>query len=150
MLIKLNYLIKKYNLNIQGILHIGAHYCEELKDYLQSKIPTNKILWIEGNPIIVKRAQKRNKGIFIKSYLVSDIDDEKVFLNIANHSMSSSILNLGTHKTHHPEVKYIGKKLLKTNRIDTIYKLENIESNFANFLNIDIQGYELKALKRIG
>ena len=33
MLIPLNYLIKKFNLKINGVLHIGAHECEELNDY---------------------------------------------------------------------------------------------------------------------
>mgnify|MGYP007053436024 CR=1 FL=1 len=35
MLINLHDLIKKYNLIFKGILHVGAHECEELIDYLQ-------------------------------------------------------------------------------------------------------------------
>ena len=33
MLIKINELIQHLNININGILHIGAHECEELNDY---------------------------------------------------------------------------------------------------------------------
>ena len=34
MLIPLRELFKRYNINFKGILHVGAHECEELKDYL--------------------------------------------------------------------------------------------------------------------
>ena len=33
MLIPLHDLVKKYNIQFKGILHVGAHECEELKDY---------------------------------------------------------------------------------------------------------------------
>jgi hypothetical protein len=33
MLISLNELIKKYNIKLTGILHVGAHECEELPIY---------------------------------------------------------------------------------------------------------------------
>ena len=45
---------------------------------------------------------------------------------------------------------YINKIKLKTLRLDTIYADNDISNNFANFLNIDIQGAELLALKGMG
>ena len=33
MLIPLHDLVKKYNIHFKGVLHVGAHECEELKDY---------------------------------------------------------------------------------------------------------------------
>ena len=47
MLIPLKELVSRYNIKIKGILHVGAHECEELKDYL-NYLPINKILWIEA------------------------------------------------------------------------------------------------------
>jgi len=35
MLISLNFLIEKYKLNLKGILHVGAHNCQELKKYIE-------------------------------------------------------------------------------------------------------------------
>ena len=49
MLIPLFELKKKYRLNLSGILHIGAHECEELHSYMYCGVPPEKIIWIEGN-----------------------------------------------------------------------------------------------------
>ena len=48
MLINLEELISKYNLNIKGIIHCGAHHAEEFKLYKKNKI--NNVVWIEANP----------------------------------------------------------------------------------------------------
>ena len=49
MLIPLHQIIQKYNVQIRGILHVGAHECEEISDY-ERYISRNKILWIEAMP----------------------------------------------------------------------------------------------------
>jgi FkbM family methyltransferase len=140
MLIPLNHLAIKYNLKIKGVLHIGAHLCEEKDDYLKY---TNNIIWIEGNPDIA------NKFNDVYNYLISDKDDETVNFNISNNGQSSSILEFGLHKTLHPHIWYVDKKELKTTRLDTFYKKENIKEDYANFINLDIQGIELQALKSL-
>ena len=38
MLITLDGLVKKYNMKIVGVLHVGAHYGEEVKDYIDHGI----------------------------------------------------------------------------------------------------------------
>ena len=48
----------------------------------------------------------------------------------------------------HPEVKFIDKIKLSTTRIDTLCKNYNITN--INFIHIDIQGAELKALQSCG
>ena len=45
MLISLHELVQKYNINFKGILHVGAHECEELNDY-EKYISRNNILFI--------------------------------------------------------------------------------------------------------
>ena len=68
-------------------------------------------------------------------------------LNIANNGQSSSLLELGTHLNNYPEVKYNSTIEIETKKVD-----EWIDENFNNkylynFINIDIQGFELEALK---
>lgn len=142
MLISLHDLVKKYNINFKGILHVGAHECEEINDYCMYIAP-NMILWIEALEDKVQLCKSRYPNTFIENAVVSD-KVEIVKFNRSNNGQSSSILNLGLHKHFHPHVWYTNSYEVETKMLkDIIYKY-NIEYNF---LNLDIQGAELKALK---
>jgi len=128
MLIKFSDLYDKYNLKISGLLHVGAHLCEEIIEY-EKYLPRHKILWIEGNSEKVKISKSKYAGLLIEEAVVSDKIEEVTF-NISNNGESSSILEL--HKT-------------TTNLLRNI--LSDYEDIQFNFINLDIQGAELKALK---
>ena len=142
MLIPLHYIVNKYNIHFKGILHVGAHECEELKDYLHY-LPIEKILWIEAIPQKVAISKKKYPNILIENAVVSDTV-EKVKFNISNNFESSSILDFGLHSKHHPHIHYIGYFETETKLLKDIICNYNIHYNF---LNLDIQGVELKALK---
>lgn len=150
MLIPLGYLIKKYNIRgkVKGIIHIGAHECEEKKDYERFKI--KNVYWVEAMNDKVKMMKERYKNINIYQAVISDKDDEEITLNISNNGQSSSILELGTHKEKHPTIHYIDKQVSKSKTLKTLIEEEKIDMNNVNFLNLDIQGAELKALKSMG
>ena len=150
MLIPFPNLVQKYNLKINGILHIGAHLCEELSWYNNFGIGNDKIIWVEANPKLAKENMDRDNSIIIKNFICTDTDDGSSILNISNNDQSSSILEFGTHSKNHPQVVYVDTIEVTNRRIDTMYKIDNIPNNFANFLNIDIQGAELLALKSTG
>lgn len=150
MYMKIDFLINKFNLKINGILHIGACYCEELIDYINSNIPINKIIWIEANPEIVKENLNKYNNIIIDSFVCCDTDIGTSKLNITNNKQSSSILDFDLHKIFYPDIKYTHQIDVINKRIDTYYKEKLFTENFANFLNIDIQGTELLALKGMG
>jgi len=150
MLITLDKLVENFKLNITGVLHIGAHECEELLPYLIQKIPKEKIFWIEAMDDKVQQMQKKNKNINIFKAVASDVDGEEVTFNITNNGQSSSFLELGTHEKHHPHVHVVKKVKMITSRIDTVIKKEQIDMKDVNFLNLDIQGAELKALIGLG
>ena len=148
---KMQNLIK--NTSESGVVHIGAHLGEECEDYVRCGF--KKIIWIEANKTLLKELfDKTNKicspakvkqSFF--SAVVSDTDNEEVNFNITNNGQSSSILELGTHLQHHPHVQVSEVRKLKTIKFKTI--VENNKLNLENywFLNLDIQGAELKALK---
>jgi FkbM family methyltransferase len=142
MLIPLHVLVNKYKINFKGILHVGAHECEELKDYLKY-LPMNKILWVEAIPEKVNLCKERFPNILIENAVVSD-KVETVNFNVSNNGQSSSILDFGLHSTFHPHVHYIGYFETETKLLKDIICNYDIEYNFLNF---DIQGAELKALK---
>jgi len=60
---------------------------------------------------------------------------------------SSSILELYKHLEEHPEVIEIERRQLKTITLNTLYENNNIHYDRYDFINLDIQGAELKALK---
>ena len=134
MLIPLHSLVQKYNINFKGILHVGAHECEELNDY-ERYISRSNILWVEALPGKV--------NVLIENAIVSDVIETGRF-NVSNNGQSSSMLDFGLHSTYHPQVHYITCFEAETKLLKDILPKYNIDYNFLNF---DIQGAELKALK---
>jgi len=144
-------LVKKiahdFNINITGVLHIGAHDCEELGFYnnLLGITPEN-IIWIDA--IEIKVAQALANGIpNVYHHVITDKDDEIVDFHISNNGESSSILYFKTHSEQYPHIQYINTIQQKTITIDTFFKKNTINSEKYNFWNFDIQGAELMALK---
>ena len=142
----------KFNINVKGILHVGAHTCEELFDYLKLGININNIYWIEALPELVEKIKSQNNNIKIYQAVISDIDNEEVVFNITKNdhtgdSQSSSLLEFGSHATSHPQVKIVDKRNMNTSRLYTVIEKNNIEMKNINFINLDIQGVELRALK---
>ena len=78
---------------------------------------------------------------------INDVEDD-VIINISNNGQSSSILELGLHKIKHPEVHYINSFKSRSKRLENV--ISNYKSISFNFLNLDIQGVELRALKSLG
>jgi FkbM family methyltransferase len=145
MLISLHDLIVKYNINFKGILHVGAHECEEINDY-ERYISRDKILWVEAMPDKVEQCKKTFSNLLIENAVISD-KCETVTFNRSNNGQSSSMLNFGSHKIHHPYVWYVDSFSAETKMLKDIICNYNIPFNF---VNLDIQGVELKALKGMG
>ena len=142
MLINLHDLVRKYNIQFNGILHVGAHECEELKDY-ECYITRDKILWVEAMPHMVQICQKKYKNLLIENAIVSDVV-ENVQFKISNNGQSSSMLDFGLHSHYHPHVHYVMEFNGTTSLLKDMLPKYDIQYNFLNF---DIQGAELKALK---
>jgi FkbM family methyltransferase len=142
MLINLHELVKKYNINFKGILHVGAHECEEIV-YYDKYLLRDKVLWVEALPGKVELCKKRYPDINIENAIVSDVI-ENVTFKVSNNGQSSSILDFGLHLQHHPHVQYINTFNGTTTLLKDILSKYDISFNFLNF---DIQGVELKALK---
>jgi len=142
MLIPLQQLVNKYNIIFKGILHVGAHECEELNEY-EKYLSRNKILWIEAIPHKVNECKQRYPNLLIENAIVSDVV-ENVQFKISNNGQSSSMLDFGLHSQYHPHVHYVSEFDGTTTLLKDILPKYNIQYNFLNF---DIQGAELKALK---
>lgn len=133
---------------IRGVIHIGAHHAEELNSYITHGI--NDVIWIEANPDNVTIVnQKISHFPRMRSYCFAAVSKSHchVSLNIANNGQSSSILELGSHQIHHPSVKYIKAIECIGLSIDDFVASHCIDLSLFNMINLDIQGYELEALR---
>ena len=146
MLIPFNYLVF-YPKKVKGIIHIGAHELEELKTYLRRNI--EKVIWIEANQEKYKFIEKKLlpfEGMCLGKFAAGSKSD-KLKLNIANNGQSSSLLDLGTHQKSYPDISYSSTQEVDVIPLDKWIDDNLIERYQYNFVNIDIQGYELEALK---
>ena len=144
---EISFLLKKFNVNVNGILHVGAHKCEEYPMYLEF---TPDILWIEAYPDLVEENLSKHPELNILNAVVSDTDDQVVNFNITNNTKCSSLLDFDYHKEIHPEIIIEKQITLTTKTIQTLYKENNINKTKYNVLVMDIQGAELLALKGMG
>jgi len=131
----------------KGILHIGAHECEELGLYYSIGYRDNNILWIEALPELVDKMKSIYSGINIIQAVITDKDNQQVNFMITNNIQSSSIFNLKTHLQEHPHVFEKERIMLKTTTLNSLYDRFDLPYDTYDFINLDIQGAELKALQ---
>ncbi len=147
MLLPLEYIktiLSENEININGVLHVGAHECEELNFY--NELGIDNILWVDAMTTKVNEAKE--KGISnIYEAVISDTDNKDIIFNVSNNIQSSSILEFGTHSVEHPNVVYIDKLYKKSITIDTFFERNSLDPSDYTFWNFDIQGAELMALK---
>ena len=133
-------------LHITGVLHIGAHECEEIPFYAAIGISPENTIWIEAQASKVEEAIARGiPNVFCNA--VSDVDGKNVTLNITNNSQSSSILELGTHATHYPHIVNVRSVQMTSICLDTFMEVHGFDPVLHNFWNLDIQGAELLVLQ---
>ena len=143
MLISFKDLVKKYGMIITGVIHVGGHYGEELQDYIDEGIqdivlfePLN-----ENFDILKEKAENLNANIVGHQVALGPEKGTATMYVSDNEKQSSSILKPKVHLTHHPQVKFPETEEVEVGRMDD-YNTGNY-----NFLNMDVQGYELEVLK---
>jgi FkbM family methyltransferase len=148
MLISVRQLGRYWAVHPNGVLHVGAHEAEELTDYQAAG--WSPVVWVEALPDKAAQLQERFRGTVDQtaiSALAWDADGESLTLWRANNGQSSSALPMGTHLVEHPEVRVVEDLSIQSSRLDTL--LQGTAHRF-EFINLDIQGAELRALRGLG
>lgn len=143
MLISFSEIIKKYNMSVAGIIHIGAHYGEEIGDYIDNGIK-DIILFepLSDNFNILERNVKNlNANIVGHQVALGSTPGNATMYVSSNEKQSSSILKPKVHLTHHPNVSFPSTEIVEVKTLD------QFETSNFNFINMDVQGYELEVLK---
>ena len=132
----------------RGVIHVGAHQAGELDEYL--RLGFAKILYVEANPSLIPalrvKAAAHPGKVFLAHAAASDVDGV-VQLHVTSMDQSSSILPLGKHLEIYPSIREVAKVEVPSRRLDTLLAEEGLSSEDFNFLNLDIQGAELMALR---
>jgi FkbM family methyltransferase len=143
MLISFSNLKRKYNMNITGIIHVGGHYGEELQEYVQNGVQS----------IVVFEPLERNFNVLFKNVegLNADIQGYQVALGStegncemyvsSNGALSSSLLKPKKHLEQYRDITFNEKETVEVATLDS-FNLQGF-----NFINMDVQGFELEVLK---
>lgn len=144
MLLDLNKLKEKYDLKINGVLHIGAHYGQEFSIYKDMGI--KNIIFFEPLPNVFKKLEEniKDNAILINTALGNMVGNIDMNVETANQGMSSSILDPHLHKNQYPHIIFNNKVNVPITKLDLI--MESYDKTY-NFICIDVQGYELEVFK---
>lgn len=129
------------------LLHIGACLCEERDYYLKHGLSDAAVTWIEANPEVVAKARALFPQATILQGLISDREGEQADFHVTNNLQSSSMLELELHRDEHPDVVAIDTMVLETTTVPTLLKRHGLPTEGYDFVNLDIQGAELRALR---
>lgn len=148
MLIDLLSIREKYQIYPQNILHIGAHKGEELDLY--RSLGAKNVYWVEANQKLADELMgltfpRELPNNYVECAVISDKVNQEVDFNISNNNQSSSILELGEHLSLFPDVIYSQTEKRTTSTISSV--LKRFGGPKIDFVNLDIQGAELLALK---
>ena len=143
MLLDLINLKEKYNLDIKGIIHIGGHFGQEFKTYEQLNI--DRVMFFEPIQRTFERLKENvgQKAILNNCALGNFEGEIEMFVEVANQGQSSSILEPLVHLNQYPHITFESKEMVKIKKLDSF--IDTVGEY--NFINIDVQGYELEVFK---
>ena len=146
MLVKPIDLGRHWKVSPTNVLHVGAHIGEEKELYEEAG--WGSVIWVEAQPELAKNLEQRLSGSNdrVICATVWDEDGIPLKLKISSNSGSSSLLDFGTHKDSYPHITFADEIDVTTTRLDSILEARELPS----FLNLDIQGVELQALRGLG
>jgi FkbM family methyltransferase len=143
MFYSMNHLKEYWGVTPTQILHVGAHKAEELDAYLYAGC--KHIFWVEAQKDCVNELRSRLDPLVntvIEAAVWSE-DGVELKFNIANNSESSSLYEFGTHQASYPKISFSGNLMVQTRKLDSVIP----KSATIDFVNLDIQGAELRALQ---
>jgi FkbM family methyltransferase len=134
MILSFDKVIEKTKISLKGIIHAGGATGEEIPLYKQY---TNNIHIFEPQKDCFDQIPND-----VKKYNCALGEAQKVCnLYLANNKHCASLLKPKLHLEEHKEVIFDGSIIVP------VYTLDFFNITDCNFLNMDVQGYELNILK---
>lgn len=136
-------LISDFNLKISGVIHIGGHHGQEYEYY--QKIGLQNIIFIEPHPRSFEiLLQNVGKECTLFNVALGNFEGQtEMFTEEANQGQSSSLLRPALHVRQYPNIVFNGRVSVNVTKLDLL----PFDRSLYNFINIDVQGYELEVFK---
>lgn len=133
----------------KGIIHIGAHYGEELEIYQHNHV--NDILWIEADPAAeqyLNATIANSPGSKVAIFAATNTNGTTTLHTTSNDGHSSSIFKLKNHMNMSPDVLASKEVHVPQKRLDDyLQNHQDLKEINYNVIVIDVQGAELVALQ---
>jgi FkbM family methyltransferase len=137
---------QKWKIQPTGIIHIGANFCTEREFYSQAGCDDSKVVWVEAIPEICNRCKQFFPNATILNEAVSDGEHDVELIVSGTNGDSSSFLDFKEVVTLYPTMKELGRIKMRTISFPSILTKYNLDITNYDFLVMDIQGAEMKAL----
>jgi|GEM_PF-709130 FkbM family methyltransferase len=153
MLLDLKQLLHQCNINLRGVIHVGAHHGQELALY--GSLGAKELALFE--PLsenflklmtTVQALQQGSSSLRIQAYQLAlgSSHEAKEMTIASNQGQSSSLLKPKQHLVQHPQIVFEKSEQVYVTRMDRIIT----QPDRYNFISIDVQGFELEVLKGAG
>jgi len=144
MILDFGNLKSKYDLDLKGIIHIGGHFGQEYELYSQLDIPILFFEPLSNNFSVLKSKTMHDCNVIAyQCALGNENKTVSMYVDTMNQGQSSSILKPKKHLDQYPHITFDRTEEVCMFRLDDL----DIELSKYNFVNIDVQGYELEVFK---
>ncbi len=145
MILDIEKLLLSNNIPLKNVIHVGGHTGEEISLYKKIN-PKSVIQVFEPNPnTFTKLLQTAANYTDVNCYNVALGSCQAVlplFVENSNEGQSNSLLKPKLHVQQYPSIMFTETVNVQVTTLDS-YNFNNTH----NFLNMDVQGYELEVLK---
>jgi len=145
MLLSFNSLIRKYSINVTGVIHVGGHIGQEMKTYRKNNV--DNLIVIEPQQVPFQKLKSVVDSLdfpniqLVNKALGNRCDTVEMTCN--DDGLCSSILNPKHVLEQYPDIIFDRKETVEMVTMDSVIG----ENHNYNFLNMDTQGYELEVLR---
>lgn len=154
MLIPMDALARDFGVRARRVLHVGAHLGEEAEAYHDAG--AEEALWVEANPELMddlRAALAPFPGQTALRAAVTELDGGWATLHVAQSAtaaaptMSSSLLEPTAQRAIYPFFDYSKTLAMATTTLDALLAREGYAPGRFDFLNLDVEGGELRVLR---
>ena len=141
MLLNYDELVKKYDMNVTGVIHIGGHYGNEYPIYC-NYVSIKHMLFFEPDNNSFEKLSERvgdDERVIVVNKALGPFEGSTTFYKSKdNEGMSNSLMKPALHATQYPHIVFNEEETINFSTLDR-YEPKNV----FNLINIDVQGFEL-------